>query len=241
MSFLNWLNANDLTLASTDQAAFDAWLVTHPTLRKPLTPFIRWAKARRLNTTLVMPAAPRQFAGTFLDEDQYTQQLRRCLVDATLLREARIIGALVLLYALPLTRITELTTDRFHRDDKGAYLTFGQHPVLLPPSLAQLIEDQITDPNTGKFRRELDDGTRYLLPGQVPGRSRNPLGAGNLMRLHALPTRPARNTAIIEAVTDLPPIVVADLFGLHPDIVTRWAGYSSDSWVHYLAARKEDD
>ncbi|UQX05287.1 hypothetical protein [Streptomyces sp. RerS4] len=222
------------------QADFDVWLVTHPTLRKPLTPFIRWAKVGRLNTALVLPSAPRQFAGTFLDEDQYTQQLRRCLVDATLPREARIIGALVLLYALPLTRITELTTDRFHRDDKGAYLTLGgRNPALLPPSLAQLIENQITDPNTGKFRGELDDGTRYLLPGQAPGRSRNPLGVGELMRLHALPTRPARNTAMIEAVTDLPPIVVADLFGLHPDTATRWAGYASDSWTHYLAAREK--
>ncbi|MEY2231129.1 MULTISPECIES: hypothetical protein [Streptomyces] len=42
---------------------------------------------------------------------------------------------------------------------------------------------------------------------------------------------------MIEAVTDLPPIIVADLFGLHPSTADRWAGYANDSWTNYLAAR----
>ncbi|MFF3087122.1 hypothetical protein ACFVRB_19020 [Streptomyces nojiriensis] len=42
---------------------------------------------------------------------------------------------------MPLTRITGLTTDRFHRNDQGACLTLGQNPALLPPSLAQLDRD----------------------------------------------------------------------------------------------------
>ncbi|MFJ3966165.1 hypothetical protein [Streptomyces sp. NPDC090036] len=42
---------------------------------------------------------------------------------------------------------------------------------------------------------------------------------------------------MIEAVTDLPPIIVADLFGLHASTADRWAGYANDSWTPYLAAR----
>ncbi|GAP45841.1 uncharacterized protein SAZU_0571 [Streptomyces azureus] len=38
---------------------------------------------------------------------------------------------------------------------------------------------------------------------------------GNLLKQHGLPVLSARNTAVIEAVTTLPPVVVADLFGLH--------------------------
>ncbi|MEU6578272.1 hypothetical protein [Streptomyces sp. NPDC046805] len=44
---------------------------------------------------------------------------------------------------------------------------------------------------------------------------------------------------MIEAVTSLPPIVVADLFGMHPDTAQRWANYAKDDWSAYLAARME--
>ncbi|MGY3677045.1 hypothetical protein [Streptomyces sp. TE33382] len=41
----------------------------------------------------------------------------------------------------------------------------------------------------------------------------------------------------LEAVTTLPPILVADLFGLGPATAEVWAGYANDSWTHCLAAR----
>jgi hypothetical protein len=60
---------------------------------------------------------------------------------------------------------------------------------------------------------------------------------GNLLRQRALPVLSARNTAMIEAVTTLPPIVIADLFGLSPSTAETWARYANGSWTHYLAAR----
>ncbi|MGW5237031.1 hypothetical protein ACWEQU_33335 [Streptomyces nodosus] len=42
---------------------------------------------------------------------------------------------------------------------------------------------------------------------------------------------------MIEAVSTLPPIVVADLFGLSPATAETWARYADDSWTDYLAAR----
>jgi len=45
-----------------------------------------------------------------------------------------------------------------------------------------------------------------------------------------------RNTAMIEAVADLPPIVVADLFGVSAASAHRWARYAKNSWTDYLAA-----
>lgn len=132
----------------------------------------------------------------------------------------RIIGALVRLYALPLTRIVELATDQFHRDTEGAYLTLDRHPVLLPPALASLLDEQIAQlpaPQSPQGRRHL------LLPGAVPGRPRNPAGLAAQMKQHGLPVRAARNTALMEAITDLPPIVVADLFGISPVTAHRWS------------------
>lgn len=104
--------------------------------------------------------------------------------------------------------------------------------------LGQLIKEQIAQPRTTtRVRRALDEASPYLLPGKFPHRPRNPHGVGNLLKQHGLPVLSARNTAMIEAVTTLPPIVVADLFDLHPSTAEAWARYANDSWTHYLAAR----
>ncbi|WP_256259196.1 hypothetical protein [Streptomyces mirabilis] len=88
----------------------------------------------------------------FLDDEEHEDQLRRCLTDASLPLELRIVGALIRLYGLPLIRIVRLTTDGFHQDEREAYFTFDKDPVLLPPTLARLIEQQIT---TGRSRAAL--------------------------------------------------------------------------------------
>ncbi|MFE4631222.1 hypothetical protein [Streptomyces mirabilis] len=128
-----------------------------------------------------------------------------------------------------------LGTYKVHRDPEATYLTLDRHPVLLPPTLASLLDEQIAqlhDPLPSPGRRHL------LLPGAVPGRPRNPAGLADQMRHHGLPVRAARNTALMEAITDLPPIVVADLFGISPATAHRWSQLAGNSWAPYLAARQ---
>ena len=80
----------------------------------------------------------------FLDDADHEEKLRRGLTDASLPLELRIIGALIRPYGLPIVRIVHLTTGRFHQDERGAYFTFDKNAVLLPPTLARLIEQQTT-------------------------------------------------------------------------------------------------
>ncbi|MFJ3913889.1 hypothetical protein [Streptomyces vinaceus] len=65
---------------------------------------------------------------------------------------------------------------------------------------------------------------------------RRQIGLADTLRRHGLPARAARNTAIIEAIADIPPMVMADLFGIQPHTANRWAQLVSESWSHYLAA-----
>lgn len=155
----------------------------------------------------------------------------------------RIIGALVRLYALPTTRILELTTNRFHRDETGAaYLTLDRNPVLPPPKLARLIEEQISRPAGDSMFRQPAPGTpRFLFPGRPASRPLSSARLQNLMNQHDLPSLSARNTAMIEAVSVLPPIVVSDLFGITSSSANRWAQYARNSWSDYLAARQPGD
>ena len=54
------------------------------------------------------------------------------------------------------------------------------------------------------------------------------------MRQHGLPVRAARNTTMMQSLADLPPIVIADLFGVAPGTAHRWAQFANNSWSDYL-------
>jgi hypothetical protein len=177
----------------------------------------------------------------FLTGDELYEQLRRCLNDEGLPLLARIVGVLIRLYGLHTTRVATLITDRFHEDDTGAYFTFDRIPVLLPPKLAALIKQQIESPYRASsvLGEPLGNGPRYLFPGRPASQ---PLNAGYLqllMKRHGLPNINARNTAMIELVGELPPIVISDLFGLAPATAHRWAEFAQNGWADYLAACQE--
>lgn len=38
------------------------------------------------------------------------------------------------------------------------------------------------------------------------------------------------------SITDLPPIVVSDFFGVHPNTAYSWAQFARNSWAEYLEA-----
>lgn len=63
----------------------------------------------------------------------------------------------------------------------------------------------------------------------------------NKLRKHGLEVVSARNTAMLEAVADLPPVVISDLFGVSAGSAHRWAGFAQDSWTDYLAACTNGD
>ncbi|QKW47151.1 hypothetical protein [Streptomyces microflavus] len=241
-AFTAWLDHEGLGLAELTQADLDRWLTGHPTMHRGTRAFIRWAISRRLTDKHLTAAAPRwPFPSDFLDTDELDAQLSRCLNDTGLPREVRIAGALSRLYALPLTRIVTLTADRYTQGANGhGYLTLERNPVLLPPKLARLIREQITGAASTSMVSPRPESPAFLMPGRVPGRHRSVNWLYTQMREHGLPVRPARNTAMIEAVTRLPPIVVADLFGIQPGTADSWARYANASWAAYLAARRDD-
>lgn len=107
----------------------------------------------------------------------------------------------------------------------------------MPPKLARLIEQQITQPRRySMLERPADPTAQFLLPGKPPDRPRHVQGVYRLLRKHGVPTNSARNTAVIEAATELSPIVLSDLFGISPATAHRWARYAQDSWADYVAA-----
>jgi hypothetical protein len=237
--FLRWLDDRQVKLATLTQADVDLWLTTHPTRHRRLTSFIRWTSARRLTSPLAVPAKPAGLPATFQTTTEHHDQLRRCLNDTDMPRVARIAGALIRLYALPVSRIHDLRVDQFHRDADRAYLTLDRFPVLLPPKLAAVIEEQIHEPASRSVLANTVTDQTYLMPGRPPNR---PIAVSSLQKVLAanqLPTLAARNTAMIETVAEMPPIIISDLFGVAISTAQRWAQYTLGSWADYLATSED--
>ncbi|MEU9473802.1 hypothetical protein AB0D78_46225 [Streptomyces avermitilis] len=187
IDFLNWLDEKQLDLAAAGQEDLDLWLTTHPTRRRSIGAFIRWASARRLTNKMALAAERTGLPSRFITETALNEQLKRCLNDDQLPLDVRIAGGLIGLYGLPVVRLVELTTDRFERTGDDAYLTIERNPVLLPPKLALLIEEQVARPTVRSMLRPPQDGRpTYLLPGVPAHRPITAQRIVNKLRKHGL-------------------------------------------------------
>ncbi|WP_406238481.1 hypothetical protein [Nocardia sp. NBC_01009] len=237
INFLAWLDSAGTSAAELTQHHIDTYLDTRPSNIAALLTFVSWMLDRRIITDIEITRPKDGLPQRFQDHDEHTAQLRRCLIDDSLPLEIRIIGALIRLYAIPAVRIVELTADRFCRDETYAYLVGDQNPVVLPPSLAQLIEAQIDKGGPSSMLRNQNlDGPRYLFPGRPASRHRNVHSVLRGLSQHGLATLTARNTAMITNVLELDAVVVSDLYGVAPQTAHKWAQYVQASWAAYLSA-----
>jgi hypothetical protein len=46
---------------------------------------------------------------------------------------------------------------------------------------------------------------------------------------------------MLDAATELPPVVISDLFGISPRTAYGWACYAQDSWADYLVACQDTE
>lgn len=235
--FLDWLADNGVTVAGLAQHHVDTYYAAGAPNPKALSTFLAWMVDRHLANDIRVPRKKDGLPHRFQEELDHTEQLRRCLTDADLPVEIRVVGALVRLYAIPVARIVELTADRFYRDDNHAYLVIDQNAVILPPSLATLIETLPAVSRTHANLRACIEYPDYLFPGRPPSRPRNPKALVRNLARRGLPTLAARNTAMMANVSDLEPIIISDLFGIATQTAHKWAQYAQANWAIYLAAR----
>lgn len=236
LSFLAWLDAEHLTLATLEQSQLDHWLVSGPRTRHDIRYFLTWAHRRGLTGDHDIPPCPHQAAQRILTEDQRWQELRRCLNDTDLPLRVRGARTLTLLYGMPSSTIRLLTTDDIHYDADGMFLSIGRHPLLVPPRPAALLVELATHASE---LGHMAGGTAraWLFPGVVPGQPMSAAGFGLLMRRNGFHANPARQAALIALAGRLPSSVLAELLDIHVQTARKWAAYSQPDWAAYLAER----
>jgi hypothetical protein len=236
IGFLAWLRAEATDLPRATQAHIDLWLTDGPRHRRILRAFIHWARQRHLVTDLDVPPIPVAAPSHLQDDQDQWQQLHRCLHETTMPVHLRVVGALVLLFGLSVTRLTTLTVGQIEQDETGTHLLLTGHRLLVPTALARLLIAQRTQA-AGRWAVTTTAGAdRPLFPG-LHGRPTHPEVLRAKLKEYGIRPRASRNTALAALAADLPPAVLADLFGIGLTTATRWASHARRDWAPYLAER----
>lgn len=177
-------------------------------------------------------------------QDELYAAVRRCLTDVSVPAGHRLAAALVLLFGQPLSRICRLRVDELEPGPDGTVtLSLGRVPLTLHPPLADIalaaaagaVHDAVrTGVGTG-----FTEQPGWLFPGLPLTKHADPTTLSDRVG-SLLPgnIRGHRNTALLTLARDVPPVVLADLLGLHPNTAERWRNLAGGSRTAYTAARR---
>ncbi len=233
-SFLDWLTAHNLTLATAGQGDLDQWSAQATTNNFSHSGhFLRWAKGQKL-TRLDLPALRWTGPMGAIDTETRWEQARRLLGDSTLKPEDRVAGLLVLLYAQRPAAISRLTLDHVHRDDRRVQLQLGSVPVVLPDPLADLVLHVVTD-RQGHASLGAPDTSPWLFPGGRPGHPISPFRLSERLRAIGILPGQSRSAALFQLAEELPAALLARMLGIHISVAVQWQRAAAGDWTAYAA------
>jgi hypothetical protein len=241
LDLLAWLDQRGLTLHDLTQADLDKWLADGTTTRRIVRYFLQWARGRGLAGDLTVPLPPRQEPARLLAEDDHIRQLDRCLTDEAMPLDLRVGGALVLLFGMLVSRITQMTKDDVIEDGQATYLLIDEHRLMLPPRLAGLV-CQLRDQHEPRWTLgRLGTPIPWLFPGQSPARPAVDVLLGVRLHRYGIDAHAGRNTARLALAADLPASVLAGLTGISIGTAERWSQWAKRDWAVYVGQRVADD
>lgn len=234
-ALLEWLCRRGLDLRRCTQPDLEAWHQEHSNTAAQM--FLRWSmqngRIPKLKRAAQAPAGRPQAAPPRVPEGQ----LARVLRDEDLPRRTRVAGALVLLYAQPVTRIVKLTTE--HIADDGAALTIrlGEPSMPVPEPVAGLIRDYL---NTDHHRLPYASARsrRWLFPGRQAGQPMTARALQTILRDAGIAPGVGRAEALRRFVAHTPPPVAAKALG-YTDFTTEQAATDiGATWSRYAAGER---
>ncbi len=228
--FLAWLRARGTDLPSCTQADIDAWFADGPSTRTHARSFLTWAMRTRRCPTIELPLE-RQGIPRPMPEPERLALLARLLDDDTIDLAYRVAGCLVLLYALPSSRISRLRLTDLHATGDGLMLQLGD-PVPIPPPLDELITELAENRRTTGAGPDTD----WLFPSRRAGQAiEGEQLAEGLNRLGI--NRAARTAALNALLADVPAPVLAKTLDRRPWRVALRAQTLGTDWARYASLK----
>ncbi len=230
---LSWLRERGTDLVSATQADIDAWFATGPTTRVHSRSFLRWAIATHRRAPLQLPV-DRRGAAVGITEPARLDLLGRFLGDDSLPLVDRVAGCLVLLYALPVSRISGLRTTDFGSVEGEHTLRFGDDLVPVPAPLGVLVDKLIGQRHNVTGAGHPDSA--WLFPGRCAGQPIESEQLAERLNRHGI-NRAARVAALDALLTTVPAPVLAKLLDRRPWRVADRSKVLGSDWRRYVALR----
>ena len=236
--FLVLLDENGRSLSSCRQEDIDRFTERHPSSAATLRTFLSWASERGLLQDLDLPLARRPAPASVPSDDERWALARRFLHDSSLDLADRVAGALVVIYAQPVTRIVQLERRHLEERDGRLFLQVGNAPLEIPEPLASLVR-RLPHRRHGGIGARL--GAHWLFPGRLAGRPSTPDAIRNRLVRLGVHCRAHRSAALFQLGGTLPAAVIADLLGVSARTAERWVKVANGTWSNYAASRGRDD
>jgi hypothetical protein len=233
VGLLDWLHDRHTDLVSATQADIDAWFAAGPTTRIHSRSFLRWAIATHRRDPLQLPV-DRRGAALGITEAARLDLLSRFLSDDDLPLVDRVAACLVLLYALPASRINRLRTTDFLSIEGELTLRFGDDLVPVPAPLGALVH-QLTGQRsnvTGAGHPDSD----WLFPGRCAGQPIESEQLAERLNRQGV-TRAARVASLDALLTTVPAPVLAKMLDRRPWRVADRSKILGTDWRRYVALR----
>jgi hypothetical protein len=238
-ALLAWLAGRGVQPAGCRQSDIDAWLADGPPRAHVARPFVRWAIRRGAMPEVDLPARDRDLVGLQIDLNARTKTARRLLHAPDIPSADRVAGALVVIYAQPLSRITRLTVDDVDLAEDSVALRFGESPLQLDAPLADHLRT-LLGARRSPAAAALESGERWLFPGAAPGRPIGELALGRRLKRLGIDCAAHRRTALLELSRQVPAPLLAALLGIHVNTAAKWGQLAGHNQVDYLALRDPD-
>ncbi|PZS25287.1 MAG: hypothetical protein DLM59_20535, partial [Pseudonocardiales bacterium] len=163
--FLQWLQAQDISLVELSQPDLERYLAGRPGRGPILKPFLDWTTRTAITGPLQLPNPGRPAPEVVLSDERRWQQVEQLLHDDTIRRYVRIGGLIMLLWAQPLSRICRMRADQIADIHGTVNVTFDTVPIEVPDPLDRLLRDHLTRRGQASYASRPD---KWLFPGGLP-------------------------------------------------------------------------
>ena len=232
---LTHLHESGIAAQDLRQADIDAWLAGGPSTRYTARTFVRWAGATRRLPAVTFPHRKTRSSAT-LDQEQRLRLLNSCFGQHTAPVAHRVAAILLLLYAQPVTRISQLRTADIDDSGNDMTITFDADAVPVPPPIAQLMRQHLAGrPN---MQTAANATSQWLFPGLRAGQPLTADRMNHQLRHLGIPLRQARNSALRQLVQDMPPAVAARTLGYSQNIAEHHADQAAVSFNSYAVVHR---
>ncbi|MPV88377.1 recombinase XerD [Georgenia ruanii] len=235
IKFLTWLDTtHQRTAATCTQQDVDAYLAPGPTTRHLIRTFFVFAKKTRINTRIEIGHRKARTSPS-LTQDQRLAWLAELLTGTSESLPYRAAGILLLLYAQPLVRVAALRASDLSARDNQLYVALGKHATPVPAPFADLLRDHLN--NRPNLNTAAGPDSPWLFPSTRAGGHLHPDTLMHRLRDLGVNLLGARNRALADLVTEVPPPVVADALGYSHQVAFKHAQEAAESWARYAGRR----